>query len=110
MVSGGDQLKSRFQEILDLEHEADSIAREVLLRLRTTFITPFDRADIQSLITSMDDSVDQCKATAKAIMLFEMMKFEPDMRKMTDAVVECSELASRAVAMLSDVAKNAMAL
>jgi predicted phosphate transport protein (TIGR00153 family) len=110
MVSGGDQLKSRFQEILDLEHEADSIAREVLLGLRTTFITPFDRADIQSLITSMDDSVDQCKATAKAIMLFEMTKFEPDMRKMTDAVVECSELASRAVTMLSDVAKNATAL
>ena len=110
MVSGGDQLKSRFQEILDLEHEADSIAREVLLGLRTTFITPFDRADIQSLITSMDDSVDQCKATAKAIMLFEMTKFEPDMRKMTDAVVECSELASRGVAMLSDVAKNATAL
>jgi uncharacterized protein Yka (UPF0111/DUF47 family) len=51
-------------EILALEHEADAIAREVLLGLRTTFITPFDRDDIQSLITSMDDSVDQCKATA----------------------------------------------
>ena len=65
VVAGGDQLKPRFQDILDLEHEADGIAREVLLGLRTTFITPFDRADIQSLITSMDDSVDQCKATAK---------------------------------------------
>jgi uncharacterized protein len=110
MVAGGDQLKARFQEILDLEHEADGIAREVLLGLRTTFITPFDRADIQSLITSMDDSVDQCKATAKAIMLFEMTTFEPDMRKMADAIVECSELAHSAVAMLSDVAKNATAL
>ena len=40
--------------------------------LRTTFITPFDRADTQSLITSMDDFVDECKATAKGIMLFEM--------------------------------------
>jgi uncharacterized protein len=110
MVAGGDQLKGRFQEILDLEHEADGIAREVLLGLRTTFITPFDRADIQSLITSMDDSVDQCKATAKAIMLFEMTTFEPDMRKMADAIVECSELAHSAVAMLSDVAKNATAL
>src|SRR5262249_13671970 len=68
MVAGGDQLKPCFQNILDLEHEADGIAREVLLGLRTTFITPFDREDIQSLITSMDDSVDQCKATAKAIM------------------------------------------
>ena len=110
LIAGGDQLKPRFQDILDLEHEADGIAREVLLGLRTTFITPFDRADIQSLITSMDDSVDQCKATAKAIMLFEMTNFEPDMRKMADAVVDCSELAQRAVALLSDVAKNATAL
>jgi uncharacterized protein len=110
MVAGGDLLKSRFQDILDLEHEADGIAREVLLGLRTTFITPFDRSDIKSLITAMDDSVDQCKATAKAIMLFEMTKFEPDMRKMADAIVECSERASRGVAMLADVGKNATAL
>ena len=106
----GDQLKLHFQEILALEHEADAIAREVLLALRTTFITPFDRADIQSLITSMDDSVDECKATAKAIMLFEMTKFEPDMRAMADAIVECSELAQRAVVKLSDVARNAAEL
>jgi predicted phosphate transport protein (TIGR00153 family) len=110
MVRGEDQLKPRFQNILDLEHEADDIAREVLLSLRTTFITPFDRADIQSLITSMDDAVDQCKATAKAIMLFEMTKFEPDMLKMANAVVGCSELAQRAVGLLSDVGKNASAL
>jgi predicted phosphate transport protein (TIGR00153 family) len=106
----GDELKLRFQEIMALEHEADAIAREVLLALRTTFITPFDRADIQSLITSMDDSVDECKATAKAIMLFEMTKFEPDMRAMADAIVECSELAQRAVVKLSDVPRNAAEL
>ena len=110
MVAGGDQLKLRFQDILDLEHEADGIAREVLLGFRTTFITPFDRADIQSLITSMDDSVDECKATAKGIMLFEMTNFEPDMRAMADAIVECSELAQRAVKKLSDVTRNATEL
>ena len=58
----------------------------------------------------MDDSVDQCKATAKAIMLFEMTTFEPDMRKMADAVVECSERASRGISMLADIGKNATAL
>jgi predicted phosphate transport protein (TIGR00153 family) len=110
MVNDGDEPKPRFQEILALEHEADAIAREVLLGLRTTFITPFDRADIQSLITSMDDSVDECKATAKGIMLFEMTKFEPDMRAMADAIVECSELTQRAVAKLSDISRNAAAL
>jgi predicted phosphate transport protein (TIGR00153 family) len=110
MVAGGDQLMPRFHDILDLEHEADAVAREVLLGLRTTFITPFDRADIQSLITSMDDSVDQCKATAKAIMLFEITDFEPEMRKLADAVVDCTQLAQRAIALLPDVAKNAAAL
>jgi len=110
MIVDGDQLKLRFQEVLALENEADSIAHEVLLSLRTTFITPFDREDIQSLITSMDDSVDQCKRTAKAITLFEVTTFEPEMRKMADAIVECAELVQRAVRMLSDVASNAAEL
>ena len=110
MIVDGDQLKLRFQEVLALENEADSIAHEVLLGLRTTFITPFDREDIQSLITSMDDSVDQCKRTAKAITLFEVTTFEPEMRKMADAIVECAELVQRAVSMLSDVGSNAAEL
>jgi uncharacterized protein len=110
MVVDGDQLKLRYQEVLALEHEADSIAREVLLGLRTTFITPFDRDDIQSLITSLDDSVDECKRAAKAIILFEVTTFEPEMRTMADAIVECAELVQRAVSMLSDVASNAAEL
>jgi predicted phosphate transport protein (TIGR00153 family) len=110
MVVDGDQLKLRFQEILALEHEADSIAREILIGLRTTFITPFDRDDIQSLITSMDDSVDQCKRAAKAIILFEVTTFEPEMRTMANAIVECAELVQRGVSMLSDLRSNAAEL
>ena len=106
----GDRVKLHSDDIVALEHQADGIAREVLLGLRTSFITPFDRADIQSLITSMDDSIDQMKQTAKAIMLFEVTDFEPDMRLMADAIVECAELVQRAVAMLPDLAKNAAAL
>jgi predicted phosphate transport protein (TIGR00153 family) len=110
MVVDGDELKSRFQEVLALEDEADSIAHEVLLGLRTTFITPFDREDIQSLITSMDDAVDQCKRAAKAIILFEMTTFEPEMRSMADAIVESAKLVQRAVSMLSDISSNAAEL
>ena len=106
----GDRVKLHSEEILALEHQADGVARDVLLGLRTSFITPFDRADIQSLITSMDDSIDQMKQTAKAIVLFEATDFEPDMRLMADAIVECAELVQRAVAMLPDLAKNAASL
>src|SRR5215813_11778346 len=110
MLAGNDQLKARFKDVVALEHEADGITREVLILLRTTFITPFDRADIKSLITAMDDSIDQMQQTAKAIVQFEETSFEPEMRSMADAIVECAELVQRAVAMLSNVGNNAAAL
>jgi len=110
MVTDIEKLKLRSEEVMALEHEADSIAREVLIGLRTSFITPFDRNDIQSLITSMDDAVDQCKQTAKAITLFEVTTFEPEMRTMAGAIVECAELVQQAVSMVSDVSRNAAKL
>jgi predicted phosphate transport protein (TIGR00153 family) len=107
MLKGGEQVSLRFKDILALEHQADEIARDVLLGLRTTFITPFDRTDIQSLITEMDDSVDQIKQTAKSITLFEVTSFEQDMVAMADKIVACAVLVQRAVAMLGDLSANA---
>jgi predicted phosphate transport protein (TIGR00153 family) len=107
MLAGGDQIRLRCQDIVALEHEADGIAREVLISLRVSFITPFDRADVQSLIKAMDDSIDQMQQTAKAITLFEIVDFEDEMRAMADAVVECAELVQRAVSKLSELAGNA---
>ena len=60
------------QRSLDRENEADEITREVLTAVRRTFITPFDRTDIQDLIGSMDDAIDQMNKTAKTITLFEV--------------------------------------
>ena len=60
------------------------MTRQVLTAVRRTFITPFDRTDIQDLISSMDDSIDQMNKTAKTIMLFEVKSFEPQMQEMGD--------------------------
>jgi uncharacterized protein Yka (UPF0111/DUF47 family) len=55
------------------------------------------------LITSMDDAIDQMQKTAKAIILFEMTSFEPEMRAMADAIVDCASLVSRAVPLLANI-------
>jgi len=81
-----------------------------MVGIRTSFITPFDRADIKNLITSMDDAIDQMQQTAKAIVLFEMTAFESEMQAMADAVVKCAELVQRAVPLLSNIGSNAAAL
>ena len=54
------------------ENQADAIAREVLMGVRRSFITPFDRGDIKELIGLLDDAIDQMQKTAKAITLFEV--------------------------------------
>jgi uncharacterized protein Yka (UPF0111/DUF47 family) len=48
--------------------------------------------------------------TAKTIMLFEVRSFEPEMRAMADAIVECAELVHKATSLLPAVGSNASAL
>ena len=110
MLNGGGELSRRCGEVVAQEQKADDITREVMVGIRTSFITPFDRADIKNLITSMDDAIDQMQQTAKAIVLFEMTTFEPEMQAMADAVVECAELVQRAVPLLSNIGRNAASL
>ena len=65
LLRGGDNIEDCCKEIFQREAEADEITRQVLVAVRRTFITPFDRTDIQDLITSMDDAIDQMNKTAK---------------------------------------------
>ena len=78
--------------VLAAEDDADAVTREVVQAVRRTFVTPFDRGDIQTLIGRMDDTVDQMKKAAKAIVLFEMTEFDPELRRMGDAIERCAGL------------------
>src|SRR5436305_11250235 len=75
LLQGGDAMREHAREIVLREQEADEITREVLLAVRRTFITPFDRGDIQGLIQSMDDAIDQMNKTVKAVNLFDVRSF-----------------------------------
>ena len=90
LLDGGDQVPRHCRAILEHEAAADTITREVLQSVRRIFITPFDRGDIKDLITSMDNAIDEMQQTAKAVTLFEFREFQPEMRGMGDAILECA--------------------
>ena len=71
MLDGGEAVRRHYPAVLSAEDDADTITREVVQAVRRTFVTPFDRGDIQNLIGRMDDTIDQMKKAAKAIMLFD---------------------------------------
>jgi hypothetical protein len=79
----------------------------VLIAVRRTFITPFDRGNIRDLITSMDNSIDQMQKTAKAIALFEVKDFTAQMKDMADAIVKCAQLVQEAVPLLKSISSEA---
>jgi uncharacterized protein len=110
VLQGGESIPRYCQIIAEREQEADDITREVLEAVRRTFITPFDRSDIQGLISSMDDAIDQMHKTGKTITLFELNSFEPPMREMGEIIVEAARLIGEAVPLLSAVGKNAARL
>jgi predicted phosphate transport protein (TIGR00153 family) len=107
LLEGGAGVPEACRRIVAHENQADAIARDVLLGVRRTFITPFDRGDIKELINQLDDAIDQMQKTAKAITLFEVTEFELQMRQMADIILRCAELTVEAVGLLSALQENA---
>ena len=106
LVAGRSVAEDHIAEIHRREHEADDVIRQVLRSVRQTFLTPFDRGAITSLIGAMDDSIDEMQDTARAIALYEIKTFEPEMKRMVEIIVEAAGLTSQAIPMLRDLTRN----
>ena len=107
MLEGGAAVERNYQIVMDREHDADDVTREVLIAVRRTFITPFDRGNIRDLITSMDNSIDQMQKTAKGVILFDVTEFTPQMKEMADAIVKCAQLVQQGVPLLRSISSEA---
>jgi uncharacterized protein len=105
-TDGGTAIAEHLREINEREHDADNIIREVLLTVRRTFLTPFDRSSITSLIGSMDDAIDEMQSLARAIDIYDVRIFEPEMRDMAASVVDAARLTAEAMPLLRDVGAN----
>jgi predicted phosphate transport protein (TIGR00153 family) len=110
MIEGGDAVPEWFDAVMRHEQAADAVTRDVLIAVRRTFITPFDRSSIKDLITAMDNSIDQMQKTAKAIMLFDLRNFTPQMRDMADAIVTSAQLVREATPLLRSIDAEAARL
>ncbi|WP_250893738.1 DUF47 family protein [Croceibacterium selenioxidans] len=95
------------REINEREHDADELNRTVLQTVRQTFLTPFDRGSIASLISAMDDTVDEMQATANAIGLYEVTAIPQEMKDMVAIIVDAARVTAEAIPLLRDVGRNA---
>jgi len=106
LLQGGADMHENAREIYEREHDADQIIREVLKTVRATFLTPFDRSAITSLIGSMDNAIDEMQAAASAIELYEVKQFGQEMKDMAAIIVDSARLVAEAMPLLRNVGSN----
>lgn len=107
VVSAAEQLRelsrkfpdgsTEIQRIREHEHAADDLAHQALNRLDRTFITPFDREDIHTLIGGLDDIIDAIDAIAKRFPLFHLKSVDPIFQQQTEVLVRAGIGVSEAV-------------
>lgn len=103
-------LHEQLNTIQEYEHIADDVFRDMLKEVRSTFLTPFDRSAITSLIGAMDDAVDEMLASARAIDLYELRDLRPEMKEIIALIVEAANVTVEAVPLLRDVNNHASKL
>ena len=78
--------KELIKEIERLEQVGDNISHEIFHELNATFITPFDREDIHSLTSAVDDVVDYIHGSAKRIELYKVTVLSPAILKLAELI------------------------
>lgn len=96
--------RKRFiDKIEEIEQAADDVTHETVALMHATFVTPFDRDQINRLITRMDDILDLIQDTAETLTLYDIQQLTPEATHLANLVEICCERVQAAVALLSSM-------
>ncbi|HEY7215719.1 MAG TPA: DUF47 family protein [Thermoanaerobaculia bacterium] len=96
--------RAKMAELRACEHEGDTITRQIFDALNSSFITPFDREDIRSLATDLDDILDFVEGVAQQLLNFELGDSPEGLRQFADILVEMATEIERMTEMIWNLA------
>lgn len=99
--------RAKMSELRDIEHEGDQNTRQIFDALNSSFITPFDREDIRSLATDLDDALDYLEGVAQHLVNFELGESPEGLRKFADILVEMAAETERVTELIWNLANEA---
>jgi predicted phosphate transport protein (TIGR00153 family) len=88
--------------IKTVEEEADEVAHRIFRLLNNTFVTPFDREDIQALVHRMDDVMDLTEKANSRMAIYALPVPPEGVDDMAAVLKSAFGLIAQAVAMLDD--------
>lgn len=101
--TNADTREDLIKQIDRLENKGDEITHQLHLELGKNFITPFDREDIHSLASAIDDVADNIQGAANRMSLYRIDDYNDHIKKLSDLILQgCNEL-EKAVKELKDL-------
>ncbi len=97
IVTPGADRKALNIRMREIEHANDETTHEVMRRLNSTFVTPFDREDIYNLASRLDDVVDFLEAAADLIVLYELEELPATTREVVGLLVAAARVTADAM-------------
>ena len=100
------QQDTYINKIKELEKIGDDITHHIFDQLNKSFITPFDREDIQQFASNIDDVVDTINGVGQRIRLYRPKQYIPVYAEFAEILYQAAQEIETSVKNLTDPSKN----
>ena len=97
MFSEGNDKAAIAARMRDAEHRGDDATHEIVRRVNTTFVTPFDREDIYRLAAGLDDVMDFMEEAVDLVLLYEIVELPADFAEQVDVLQRAADTTAAAM-------------
>ena len=87
----------------EAEHRADETVHEIVRRVNSTFVTPFDREDIYALASALDDVMDHMEEAVDLTQLYEVDALPAELADQVEVLQRCADLIAEAMPQLQSM-------
>ena len=79
------------RRIIECEQRGDELTTQILNRLNTSFITPFDREDVHALAEELDDVVDDVMQVSHRLQMTGVKEPLPELKQQAEILVQMAD-------------------
>jgi uncharacterized protein len=105
MLADGSDKADVAKRMREAEHAADETTHEIVKKVNSTFVTPFDREDIYALGSGLDDVMDMMDEAVDLILLYEVATLPPELSEQVEVIQRCAELTAEAMPRLQSMSQ-----
>ena len=92
MLAEGSDREDVARRMREAEHAADETTHHIVRRVNSTFVTPFDREDIYSLASGLDDVMDMIDEVVDLVLLYEVAALPSELSTLVEVIQRCAEV------------------